>query len=190
MENTLTPNPTQTTAVAAAIGELANAIMLDRAKAENRTLDERAVPSFLGHASEKIGRAIATLDLGEFPFNRRERVTLDDLFGAYTPYRLTVNDIRGALDALREAAAQEPLDEDEQTLQRDFEILLATAEERHLEVYTADDDALNDYLNEQIPMDLPDWINDNIDWDALYSKVTRGWKFVETSFGGYVLVEV
>jgi hypothetical protein len=187
MENTFTP-PTQSPNMLLVLNRVARAILDERARAENREIldDEGTVSSFIGLVTEKLGRQIAAMDFGEFPLAERARFDLETLFGSYYPSQITRSEL-DAVIAMMDAVA-ESFDEEEQLLRDDLALL-----DERMGVGNGPwlncDEGVDDYLNELIPYDIPGWIADNVDWELLYSKVTRHWTRVETGFGEYFLAE-
>jgi hypothetical protein len=140
--------------------------------------------------ADRIVTMIGGMALPDLPLAKRERVTMERLFHiGYTPHEITAGELEDARYLLNEAAAIEPLDQDELELEADVIALGDTIENGSYSAILVERSCADDKLSGSIPYNLPDWINDNVDWDDLYRKVLRDCREVDVSFGSYILMD-
>lgn len=124
------------------------------------------------------------------PEIERARLTMLDLFGDDCPEQIAVSDLLDARRKLKDADEELPFDEDEQAL---YDAVTEAVEK--LDNHGADAiihwDAVNEVLNARVyDFDIPDWLNDNIDWDAVYDAVKYNSAPMEIDGETYIILDI
>jgi hypothetical protein len=183
---------TRVSPVESAARVFAQSLMDREASKQGVTIDTEgnpgAVESWVAHVADKLVTMTGVIEFPEIPAIARERITIETIFGLYVPSQISEGELEDALSTLVQADEELPLDEDEQELRRELSELLEAVTDGTSPAIR--DSEVDSYLNEQIPHDLPEWINEGIEWESLYMRVERDYgKRVELSFDSFIVFD-
>lgn len=178
-------------AIQNAVGWVARALLETEAEKTGATvagIEDPNVAAWVASTSEQIMLLLSVVTLLPLPVAPRERLTAVSLLGGPSPMEIEMADVENALGEMRAANEVLPFDGGERAL---FEGLNRIAEA----LGNADGDAPalltgyeSEWLNEQLPGDMPDWLNDHIDYERIYKAVIDQGTHVDLPFADYTIL--
>lgn len=186
---------TQKTPIETAAFELAMQILNRESVKAGRPIlegDDHAgtVTAWLDHIAAKIVTMTGMIELGEIPLAKRERFTVETLFDDYRPSQFTRDDTEQAIETMQQGRDELPLDADEQILYDELVRLDTKLSDAGYGTVAVQQGYEDDHLNDLLPSDLPEWLNERIDWESVYRSVIRDMDVVEIEGVPYTVMAV
>jgi len=132
-----------------------------------------------------VATLVGTVQFPALPIQPRERITIENLLGEYNPTHINEDEIERALDEIDSAAEISPLDDEEEAIKNELtraKDMFSWNDVLIIESYS------NEHLNDLLPRDFPEWLNDAIDWEATYEKVLRYCERIDIDGAEYILL--
>lgn len=138
--------------------------------ADDKPLDENRVDGWLDHFTSALSPIFLRLVTGTvLPILRRARLTMEDLFGEWSPPTINSYELQDAVEKLTKANAELPLNDDEQRLLDQLQYAQSIS---GYGTALAAEGYCDDFLNDQLQTgSMPDWLNDYIDWEDLFNRI-------------------